>query len=169
MKNAGKLTPRLPILKEGVRSNHQSLFSAARCLPILLIVGLVSPGLAHEVRVPEPVLDAAAAREFPQAIFDRITETITYQTTFEQLGRNGLIRWWPRTIKLVEFVKAPSQTYPNTYLYAMRYVVPVLSDKDSLAVHETSCQVVVVFKNATYDEPTVVCEPVNLDRLGDTS
>ena len=70
---------------------------------------------------------------------------------------------------MVEFVKAPSQTYRNTYLYAMRYVVSVLSDKDSLAIHGTSCQVVVVFKDGEYDEPTVVCEPVNLDRSGDTS
>ena len=51
-------------------------------------------------------------------------------------------------IKLVEFVKAPSPTYPDTYLYAMRYVVSVLSDENSLAVHGTSCQVVVVYKDS---------------------
>ncbi len=66
-------------------------------------------------------------------------------------------------MKLVDFVKAPSQTNPDTYLYAMRYVVSVLSDKETLAVYSTSCQGVVVYKDAQYDEPTVVCEPVNLD------
>ena len=121
------------------------------------------------MKVPGPFLDATAAREFPKAVFDSIAGKITYQTTFDQLGPNGLIRWWTRTIKLVEFVKAPSQTYPDTYLYAMRYVVSVLSDKDSLAVYGTSCQVVVVYKDAAYDQPTVVCEPVNLDQPGDGS
>ena len=91
-------------------------------------------------------LDATAAREFPKTIFDRIAAKITYQTTFEQPSPNGLIRWWSRTIKLVEFVKAPSPTYPDTYLYAMRYVVSVLSDQNSLAIYGTSCQVVVVYK-----------------------
>jgi hypothetical protein len=146
----------------------RSLFLAARCPPIFLALGLSLSAFAREVKIPEPVLDATAAQEFPPAIYDKIIGRITYQTTFQQLGPNGLIRWWPRTIKLVEFVKAPSQTYRNTRLYAMRYVVSVLSDKDSLAVHGTSCQVVVVFTDGEYDEPTVVCEPVNLDRRGDT-
>ena len=145
------------------------LSHAARRLLIVLALSLASPAFAREVKVPNPILDTAAVREFPTAIFTKITERISYQTTFAQLGPNGLIRWWPRTIKLVEFVKAPSQTYANTYLYAMRYVVAVLSDNDSLAVHETSCQVVVVFKDSTYDEPTVVCEPLNLDRSGEAS
>jgi hypothetical protein len=152
-----------------LRTSQQLRFSPARCLLVLLAVGLVSPAFAREVKVPGPVLDANAAREFPQAIFDKISERITYQTTFEQLDPNGLIRWWPRTIKLVEFVKAPSQSYPDTYLYAMRYVVSVLSDKDSLAVYGTSCQVVVVYKDAKYDQPTVVCEPVNLGQPGAAS
>ncbi len=46
----------------------------------------------------------------------------------------------------------------------MRYVVSVLSDEDSLAAYGTSCAVVVVYRDRQYDEPTVVCEPVNLDR-----
>lgn len=136
---------------------------------ILVAVGLLTPALAREAKVPEPVLDAIAAREFPQAIFDRIGERITSQTTFQQLSPKGIVRWWTRSIKLVEFVKAPSMTYQNTFLYAMRYRISVLPDGDSLAVHDTSCQVVVVFKDGEYDEPTVVCEPVNLDRPGDSS
>lgn len=144
-------------------ANERSDFVATACVLILLAIGLLTPAVAREVRVPEPMLDANAAVAFPQAIFDKITGMITDRTTFEQLGPNGLIRWWPRTIKLVEFVKAPSPTYPDTYLYAMRYVVSVLSDEDSLAVYGTSCAVVVVYKDGEYDEPTVVCEPVNLD------
>ena len=148
---------------------QRSLFQAVCRVSILLAVGLLTPAFAREVKVPEPVFDATAAREFPQAIFDRITEKITHQTTFEQLSPSGLTRWWTRTIKLVEFVKASSKTYRNTYLYAMRYAISVLNDKDSLAIHSTSCQVVVVFKDGEYDEPTVVCEPVNLDRSSNTS
>ena len=62
-----------------------------------------------------------------------------------------------RTLKLVDFVKAPSPTYLNTYLYGMRYVVSVISAKEPLAVYGTSCQVVVVYKDKEWDEPTVVC------------
>ncbi len=147
-----------------VRSPDAVGFCRACGLLILLAVGFSSPAFAREVKVSDPIFDAAAVREFPRAIFDRITEKITHQTTFEQLSPNGLIRWWTRTIKLVDFVKTPSRTYDDTYLFAMRYVISVLSDEDTLAVQGTSCQVVVVFKDGEYDEPTVVCEPINLDR-----
>ncbi|MEX0853812.1 MAG: hypothetical protein WD036_11105 [Bauldia sp.] len=147
----------------------QGAVQATCGLVALLAVGLPSPAFAREVKVPEPIFNAAAAREFPQAIFDKIAAKITYQTTFQQVSPVGLIRWSTRTMKLVDFVKAPSQTYQDTYLYAMRYVVSVISEKDTLAVYGTSCQVVVVYKFAEYDEPTVVCEPVNLDRPGGTS
>lgn len=130
----------------------------------ILAVAVSSPTTAQDVKVPEPVFNATAAREFPQVIFDKITAKITYQTTFQQLSPRGFIRWWTRTIKLVDFVKAPSRTDPDTYLYAMRYLVAVISEKDTLATHGTSCQVVVVYKDKEFDEPTVVCEPVNLDR-----
>lgn len=127
-----------------------------------------SSAFAREAKVPNPIFDATAAREIPPAIFERIAAKITAQTTFQQFGPEGVLRWWPRTIKLVEFVKAPSPTYPDTYLYAMRYLVSVLSDKETLAVYSTSCQVVVVYKYAQYGEPTVVCEPVNLDLTDNT-
>ncbi len=64
---------------------------------ILLAVGFSSPAFAREVKVSDPIFNAAAVREFPRAIFSRITEKITHQTTFEQLSPNGLIRWWTRT------------------------------------------------------------------------
>jgi hypothetical protein len=115
------------------------------------------------------MLDADAARAFPQEVFDRIIDKITYLTTFAQVGANGVIRWGPRTIRLVEFVKAPSQTYPDTDLYAMRYEVSVSKDDDPVAVYGTTCQVVVVYKDRGYDEPTVACEPINLDRPEGTS
>jgi hypothetical protein len=129
-----------------------------------LMIGLASSALAREVKVPEPVFNEAAAKDFPQAIYDKITTKITYETTFEQVSPSGLIRWWTRTVKLVDFVKAPSPTYEDTYLYAMRYVVSVISNEDSFAIYGTSCQVVVVYKDKQFDEPTVVCEPVNLDQ-----
>ena len=134
------------------------------CIVALLMIGLAQSVLARDVKVPEPIFNEAAARDFPQTIYDKITAKITYETTFAQFSPNGLIRWWTRTIKLIDFVKAPSPTYEDTYLYAMRYVVSVISDKDSLAVYGTSCQVVVVYKDKQFDEPTVVCEPVNLDQ-----
>ena len=57
-----------------------------------------------------------------------------------------------------------SPTYRATYLYAMRFVVAVISDKDTLGVYGTSCQVVVVYKDKRYDDPTVVCGPITLNR-----
>jgi hypothetical protein len=80
-----------------------------------------------------------------------------------------LIRWWPRAIKLIEFVKTPSPTFADTYLYAMRYEVTVLSEKEVLATYSTDCAAVVTFKEATYSEPTVVCDPVNIDQTVGTS
>jgi hypothetical protein len=141
-----------------------SAFGVNSCLLALLVFGLAPSASARDVKVPELIFDEAAARDFPKAIYDKITAKITYQTTFVQFGPDGLVRWSTRTLKLVDFVKAPSQTYPDTYLYAMRYVVSVISEKDSLAVYGTSCQVVVVYKDKEWDEPTVVCEPVNLDQ-----
>jgi hypothetical protein len=140
-----------------------SAFHGISGLLVLFAVGFSSLASAREVKVPEPIFNASAVREFPQAIFDKITAKISYQTTFEQFSPSGLIRWWPRTIKLVDFVKAPSTTYPDTNLFAMRYVVSVISEKVSLVIYTTSCQVLIVYKDKEWDEPTVVCEPVNLD------
>jgi hypothetical protein len=134
-----------------------------------IVIGLASSALARDVKVPDPIFNAAAAKAFPQAVFDKIAAKVTFQTTFEQLGPEGIARWWTRTIKLVDFVKSPSRTDPDAALYAMRYMVSVISEKDSLAIYGTSCQVVVVYKDTVYDEPIVVCEPVNLDRPGEPS
>jgi hypothetical protein len=127
------------------------------------------PASARNVEVREPIFNKAAAAAFPQAIFDEIVARITYQTTFQQIGPKGLVRWWTRTVELADFVESRSHTDPDTYLYAMRYLVSVLSDRDTLSLFRTSCQVVVVLKNGEYDDPTVVCEPVNLDQPGDLS
>jgi hypothetical protein len=141
----------------------------ARCFLAFVVIGPASSGFARDVTPTEPMFNEAAAREFPQAIYDRIAAKITAQTTFQQFSTDEVVRWWPRTIKLVEFVKAPSPTYPGAYLYAMRYAVSVLSERESFAVYETSCQVVVVQRNDRYSEPTVVCAPVNLNQEGDAS
>jgi hypothetical protein len=140
------------------------LFGVKRCFLAFLVTGLTSSAFAGDLKVPEPIFNEAAARDFPQAIYDTITAKIVRQTTFEQLDPEGLVRWSTRTLKLVDFVKAPSPTFMDTYLFAMRYVVSVISDRDSLAIYGTSCQVVVVYKDRQFDEPTVVCEPVNLDQ-----
>lgn len=141
-----------------------SALGVKSCFVALLMTGLASSALARDVKVPEPIFNEAAAKDFPKAIYDKITDKITRETTFEQFSPSGLIRWWTRTIKLVDFVKAPSPTYKDTYLYAMRYLVSVISDKDSFAIYGTSCQVVVVYKDKLFGLPTVVCEPVNLDQ-----
>jgi hypothetical protein len=124
---------------------------------------------ARDVAVSEPIFNEAAAAVFPQPIFDEIVAGITRQTTFQQIGQEGLVRWWTRTVELADFVESPSHTDPDTYLYAMRYLVSVLSDRDTLSLFRTSCQVVVVLRSGEYDNPTVVCEPVNLDQPGDLS
>ena len=142
-----------------------SVLGVKRCVLALLVICLASSAFARDVKVPEVVFDEAAARDFPQAIFDKITAKITYLTTFVQFSPEGLVRWSTRTLELLDFVKAPSPTYPDTYLFAMRYVVSVISTKDSLAVRSTTCQVVVVYKDKEWDEPTVVCEPVNLGQF----
>jgi hypothetical protein len=61
-----------------------------------------------------------------------------------------------------------SRRHRDTYLYAMRYEVSVFIDRDTIAVHGTTCQVVVVYKDGGYDEPTVACEPIILDRITDS-
>jgi hypothetical protein len=108
-------------------------------------------------------LTNAAELDLPQEIVDRITARIAFQTTFVQFSPKGVVRWSPRTVQLIEFVKAPSPSYPDTYLYAMRYMVSVLSEKESLRVDGTICQVLVVYRDGQYSTPTVVCDPVNLD------
>jgi hypothetical protein len=143
----------LPVLSPDIGT----LLPAAFGVLALLTVGLSSSAFAREVRALVPI-NATAAREFPQAVFDRITAKITRLTTFQQLSPEGAVRSGPRTIKLVDFVKAPSPTYPDTYLYAMRYVVSVIRDKDTLGVY--GCQVTVVYKYDEYSEPTASCQPV---------
>ena len=130
-----------------------------RCSLALVVIGFASAALAGDIRA---VLDQAAAKEVPSAIYDKISSRIARQTTFVQMSPEGLVRWSTRTLKLVEFVKAPSPTYPGTHLYAMRYVVSVSTEMDALSVHETSCQVVVVVEQNEWSEPNVVCTPVNL-------
>lgn len=131
----------------------------ARWFLVLIILGC-PPALAGD---PVPGLDAAAVAAFPAPIFERIVERITTQTTFQQFGPKGIVRWAPRTIELIEFVGVPSPSFPRTYLYAMRYVVSVLGAEQSLIVEGTVCQVMVLLREGTYSEPTVVCDPVNLN------
>jgi hypothetical protein len=119
--------------------------------------------------VPDPGIDEAAMKAFPQEVFDSVIAKITQQTSFQKVGPEGLVRWQPRTIQLVVFVKSPSHTDADAALYAMRYLVSVLSEKESLILHDTSCQAVVVYKDGGYDEPVVVCEPLNLDQPGEDS
>ena len=114
--------------------------------------------------VPDPGIDEAAMKAFPQEVFDSVTAKITQQTSFQKVGPEGIVRWQPRTIQLVVFVKSPSHIHADAGLYAMRYLVSVLSEKESLAVHETSCQAVVVYRDRAYDDPIVVCEPIDLNR-----
>ena len=143
----------------------QSVISAAgapgvrRCPLALIMISLASVAFAGDVQA---IFDEAAAREFPQAVYDKISSKIARQTTFVQVSPDGLVRWSTRTLELVDFVKAQSPTYRGTYLFAMRYVVSVFSERDSLGVQDTSCQVVVVCKDKEWSEPTVVCGPVNL-------
>jgi hypothetical protein len=127
-------------------------------------------------RTPDSVANVATrqyrvivASDHGGRVVDKIRAKIVSQTTFAQVGPEGLVRWSTRTLKLVDFVKAPSRTYPDTYLFAMRYLVSVMNDRDPLAIHGTSCQVVVVYKGGEWDEPTVVCEPVKLDRADRSS
>jgi hypothetical protein len=133
-------------------------------VPVLALV-LSPPNrvYAHDDLVWRPIFDEAAARAFPQAIFDKIRSKIVRQTTFVQIGSEGPVRWSIRTLRLVDFIKVPSPTFPDTHLFAMRYEVSVISDLDSLAVHSTSCAVVIVYKDKAWHEPTVLCAPVNLD------
>ena len=126
-----------------------------------LAIGLASSAFAGDVK---PIFDEAAARDFPQPIYDKIRSKIVRQTTFVQVSPEGLVRWSTRTLELVDFVKVPSPAFPDTYLFAMRYVVSVISEMHSLAVFSTSCAVVVVYKDNAWHEPTVLCAPVNLDQ-----
>jgi hypothetical protein len=108
-------------------------------------------------------------KDIPKAIYDAIDAKITFQTTFVQFTEKEAVRWQPRSIDITTFVKAPSPTYKDTYLYAMIYKVVVTSDKVSLNVHGTTCQAVVVVKYGEWTDPTVVCEPVDLNRADQPS
>jgi len=103
-------------------------------------------------------------RDIPQTVYDAISAKITRQTTFVQLKDDGLVRWSPRSIDIVKFVKAPSPTYEDTFLYAIIYKVSVTSDLLEIDAHGTTCQAVVVVKIGEWTDPTVVCEPVDLSR-----
>jgi hypothetical protein len=105
-----------------------------RFLAAVALVGLLGSASAPALSEDRAeAIDATEARDFPQAIFDRIIAKITYQTTFQHVSPRGIVRWSPRTIKLIEFVKAASPTYPDTELYAMRYTVWVFNEKETLA------------------------------------
>jgi hypothetical protein len=113
--------------------------------------------------VPFPAL-ADDRGDVPDSIYDTILAKIAFQTTFVQFTPGGPVRWSPRAIDIATFVKAPSRTYKDTYLYAIIYKVSVTPDDVSLDVHGTTCQVVVVLKYGAWDDPTVVCEPLDLSR-----
>jgi len=104
-------------------------------------------------------------QEIPQAIYDDISAKIVHQTTFMQFTPKEAVRWSPRAIDIIKFVKAPSPTYEDTYLYALIYKVTVTSDTVTIDAHGTTCQVVVVVKYGEWTDPTVVCEPVDLSRM----
>ena len=107
-------------------------------------------------------------RDVPQEIYNKSHDKITYQTSFLEFTSSGAVRWFPRAIDLVTFVKSPSHDEPDTALYAMIYKVEVGAE-DEAAMHATTCQVVVVFKDSAWDEPTVVCEPVDVGRPDNSS
>jgi hypothetical protein len=107
---------------------------------------------------------AKAATEVPAASLNLIEARIATYMTFQQFSPTGVVRWSPRTIELVEYVKATSPTRPETYLYAFRYIVSVLTDKESLVVEGTICQVTMVGEAGVYSDPTVGCDPVNVGR-----
>ena len=102
----------------------------SRITALAVFLALAASGAFAGPAVPDPGIDNAAVKAFPQEVFEHVTAKITQQTTVQRIGPDGLVRWQPRTIRLVVFVKAPSHTYADTYLYAMRYAVAVLSEAD---------------------------------------
>jgi hypothetical protein len=110
-----------------------------------------------------PAGGADYEQEIPSTIRDRIVAKIVGETTFQQLTPTGLVRWSSRSITLLEFVKAKSPTYPDTYLFALRYGVAVASDQRSLSLHDTVCAVSLVYRDKQWGEPTVACGPIVLD------
>ena len=49
------------------------VFGIGSCFLTYLVIGLASSASARDVKVPELIFDEAVAREFPQAIYDKIT------------------------------------------------------------------------------------------------
>ena len=138
-------------------------------LAFLVLPGALSVlrSAAAEARIGSTI-DAAAAQAFPRSSYDRIIAAITRQTSFVVVQPAGLVRWSTQTAKLTDFVQVPSPSFPDTFLYAMRYQVSVTSQdgahnglQDSIA-YSTICQVSLVEIANNYHYPTVVCDPIDL-------
>ena len=111
---------------------------------------------------------AMAEAELPAESLELIQSRIAAYTTFQQLSPDGIVRWSPRAIELVHFVKVASPSKADTWLYALQYVVSVLDQGHSLAVDGTLCQVSMISEKRVYFEPTIVCDPVNVSRATST-
>ena len=126
---------------------------------IAAIVSLTLPAVAQSD------FAGMALASLPGDCLQLIESRIAAFTTFQQITPAGLVRWSPRAIELVEYVKVVSPTKADTYLYALRYVVSVLDQNRSLAVDGTVCQVTLTSEKGVFSDPIVVCDPVNVTPL----
>lgn len=129
-----------------------------------LVAALVSAGSPSGVAAQSDAMARAEAVVSPDMLA-LIHRRIVRLMTFVERGPQPAVHWAPRDIELIDFVISPSRTYSNTNLYAFRYVITLLSDRQSLAIHATSCQVAVVDRDGTYTDPSIGCEPPNLGNL----
>ena len=127
-------------------SDDDGVGSAAQSLPTLAAVVVLAG--AEDDR-----------KDIPNAVYDKIKMRIARQTTFLQLYGQKVLHWAPRSIDLIKFVKTASPTYERCHFYAMIWRVTIASDEAPMNLQWSDCVVTLVFKDAEWNSPTVVCQP----------
>jgi hypothetical protein len=95
-----------------------------KLIPVAFVIAasLAAPSIAQSD------FAALARAMLPAESLQLIESRIASYTTFQQLSPAGIVRWSPRAIELVHFVKVPSPTRPEAFLFALQYVVSVLNE-----------------------------------------
>jgi hypothetical protein len=138
-------------------------FIPLACIVVHATASMGSLSSASAAELSDPTFESLVY-SVPAVIRDQIENEITVATSFSQAASDDTTHWAPRSIVLIEIVKAPSPTLPDTYLYAFRYVVSVLNRGNELAVDGTFCSVTLVLHHGVFDAPTVGCDRVDLSR-----
>lgn len=155
----------------GAKTNHSKLAAA-----IALLVINSTAGVSYAVstcQAPEPPatvensvnlirtsLNQAGLAGLPTSAVDAFARSIVAQTTVYRRVGLRTEKILPSRAAVLEFVRAPSPTLPDVFLYALRVEVTVTATTDAQR-GRSICQGLFTTNSTS---PTVVCDPV---RFGD--